>query len=340
VQILNVLYLTDYRARIGVSRKTLVVHKPGSTVKIPIESLEAVVLIGGQITSEALDLCVGHGVRVSALRRSGRLRFSVGGPTSGNVHLRVAQVRTALDLESTAWIARPIVAAKLVSYRHLLQRWAQDADGPHRHVLEMQAEAVLDRIQSLGGVVDGDRLRGLEGDGTRRYFKGLSIVLEPTGDVGRFEVRSRRPPRDPVNALLSFLYGVNLAEVVGALEAVGLDPQIGFLHRMRPGRPSLGLDLLEELRPLADRLAVRLLRRRQVRLEHFTTTGAGAWYLSDEGRRLVIEAHDVDRSRSMAHPVLDRSIERWMLPLVQATLLARHLRGDLPSYPPYATTQP
>jgi CRISPR-associated protein Cas1 len=340
MQLLNVLYLSDYRARIGVSRKTLVVRKSAGTVKIPIESLEAVALIGGQITSEALDLCVSHGVRVSALRRSGRLRFSVGAPTSGNVHLRVAQVHATEDLESTARVARPIAAAKLVSYRHLLQRWAQDADGPRRRVLEMETEAVLDRIQSLGGVVDGDRLRGLEGDGTRRYFKGLSIALEPAGDVGRFQVRSRRPPRDPANALLSFLYGVNLAEVVGALEAVGLDPQIGFLHRMRPGRPSLGLDLLEELRPLADRVAVRLLRRRQVRLEHFRATGAGAWYLSDEGRRPVLEAHDAERSRSMTHPVLDRSIERWTLPVVQATLLARHLRGDLPSYPPYATTNP
>lgn len=335
MRLLNVLYVSDYQARIGVSRRSLALRNADGTTKIPIETIEAVVLIGGQITSEALDLCVRHGVRVSALRRSGRLRFTVGAPTSGNVLLRVAHLRAADEPAAAATVARPLVAAKLGSYRSLLQRWSNDIDGPRRHVLQNESQSLLDRIQGLQGVIDGDRLRGIEGDGTRRYFKGLALALEPAGPVGRFENRTRRPPRDPVNALLSFLYGVSLGEVVGALDAVGLDPQIGFLHGLRPGRPSLGLDLLEEFRPLCDRLAVGMLRRRQLRIEHFMTTGAGAWYLNDAGRRIVLEAHEAQRTEPITHPLLEREIDRWTLPVVQATMLARYLRGDLPGYPPY-----
>ena len=148
--------------------------------------------------------------------------------------------------------------------------------------------------------------------------------------------RSRRPPRDPVNALISFLYGIVLTEVVGALESVGLDPQIGFLHGCRPGRPSLALDILEEFRPsLADRVAARLIRLRQVRVGHLTGTPNGARYLSDEGRRIVLDAYEQDNDNELEHSLLGRRVPRWTLPGVQATLLARHLRGDLPAYPPF-----
>lgn len=336
MRILTTAYIADYAARVSVSKGSLIVRRPGSTTRIPIRSIEGLVLLGGQVSMEAVDLCVRHGVRVAALRRSGRLRFAVGFPTSGNVLLRVEQVRASDDMARTAAIARAVVAGKLTSYRRMLQRWAQDATGTRAYVFRTEAEAVAESLRSLGTSLDGDRIRGIEGDGTRRYFKGLGLALEPAGEVGRFLARTRRPPRDPANALLSFLYGVMLAETIGAAEAVGLDPQIGFLHRLRPGRPSLALDLLEELRPLADRTAVRLLRRRELRLEHFTRTGAGAWYLTEEGRRVVLEAHEADRARSLPHPLLDRDVDRWTLPILQATLLARHLRGDLPAYPAYA----
>ncbi len=335
MRVLNTLYVSDYQARIGVAKGSILVRKPDGSTRVPIETLEALVLQGGQISVEALDLCVRNEVRVAALRRSGRLRFTVGPPTSGNVYLRVAQVRAADDRERAAEVARSIVIAKLASYRRSLLRWAADNEGPERYVLKCEAEALAERMQALDGVVDGDRLRGFEGDGTRRYFKGLAIALEPGGPVGRFEVRSRRPPRDPANSLLSFLYGLGLTEIVGALESVGLDPQVGFLHNLRPGRASLGLDLLEELRPIQDRMAVRLVRRRQVRLEHFVKTGAGGWYLSDEGKKVVLELYEAERAVAVEHKLLDRSIDRWMLPTIQATLLARFLRGDLPSYPAY-----
>ncbi|MCA1697033.1 MAG: CRISPR-associated endonuclease Cas1, partial [Actinobacteria bacterium] len=238
--------------------------------------------------------------------------------------------------EATAAISRSIVAAKLQNYRFLLQRWVWDASEPERSMMVAERAAIAERIGKLGTEIDGDRIRGLEGDGARRYFKGLSVHLGDHAEVGRFMLRTRRPPRDPVNALLSFLYALVQAELVGAIEAVGLDPQVGFLHQLRPGRPSLALDLLEELRPaIADRLAVRLIRRRQLRLEHFTANGAGAWYLADEGRRLVFEAYEEDKDTLVDHRLLGREVPAWTLPTVQATLMARHLRGDLPAYPPF-----
>lgn len=331
----SVLYVSDYKARIGVSKGNLKVRAEGRTLKVPVHGVEGIVLFGGQMTTESIDLCVRSGIRVAAVRRSGRLRFVIGGPTGGNVLLRVAQVTAATDEERTAAIARVIVAAKLQSYRALILRWAADATVMQRHQLEADADLLAERIRSLPAAVSGDHIRGIEGDGTRRYFRALGASLANVGPVGSFLVRSRRPPRDPVNALLSFFYALALVEVIGAAEAVGLDPQVGFLHRLRPGRPSLALDLLEELRPTTDRLAVRLLQRRQVRIEHFDRTSAGACYLADHARAAVLSAYEEHKDGTIVHPLMGRTIERWSLPTLQATLLARHLRGDLGSYPPF-----
>lgn len=201
--------------------------------------------------------------------------------------------------------------------------------------MKVSREAVGERIARLPTARDGDTVRGLEGDATRRYFQGLGAHLAERTDVGSFLNRNRRPPRDPVNALLGFLYGVAQAEVEGALDGVGLDRQVGFLHGLRPGRSALALDLVEELRPLADRLAVRLLTRRQLRLEHFVRTGGGATYLSDHGRAVVLAAIEAWREQEVEHRLLGRSVPVWTLPSVQATLLARRLRGDLSVYPPF-----
>jgi CRISPR-associated protein Cas1 len=339
VRVLSILYVTEHRSTVRIAKGNVVVSRPDGAIRVPIESLEAVVLFGGQVTTDALAKCVEHGVRVTGLRRSGRVRFSVSGATSGNVLLRVAQHRAASDESATAAIARSIVAGKLQNYRNLLHRWAWDARPPERSMLLVQREVLAERIRGLSGLVDGDRIRGIEGDGTRRYFKGLAVHLGDRAGVGRFLLRTRRPPRDPVNALLSFLYALVQAELVGAIDAVGLDPQVGFLHGLRSGRASLALDLLEELRPaVADRLAVRLIHRRQLRLEHFTANGAGAWYLADEGRRLVLQAYEEAKDAEVEHRLLGRGLPAWTLPTVQATLLARHLRGDLPAYAPFVRT--
>lgn len=335
LRILSTLYVTEYRSHVRVQKGNLVVSRPDGKARVPIESLDAVVLFGGQMTSEAIELCVSRGVRVAALRRSGRVRFTISGPPSGNVYLRVAQLRAAEDADAALELARSFVAGKLQSYRTLLARWGAETHDPERTLMTGAREAIGERIASLPTARDGDTVRGLEGDATRRYFKGLGAHLAERTDVGSFLTRTRRPPRDPVNALLGFLYGVAQTEIDGALEAIGLDRQVGFLHGLRPGRSALSLDLLEELRPLADRLAVRLLTRRQLRLEHFVRTGGGATYLSDPGRAVVLGAVEAWREQEVEHRLLGRGVPIWALPSVQATLLARRIRGDLPVYPPF-----
>jgi CRISPR-associated protein Cas1 len=221
----------------------------------------------------------------------------------------------------------------------MLRRWSWDASASSARRLRSLADNVDDRVPTLAGVEDGDRIRGIEGDAARSYFKGLGIHLADRTSQIHFPARSRRPPRDPANAALGFTYGLLLGEVQGALQAVGLDPQIGFLHGLRPGRASLALDLLEELRPaVADRLVVRLFTRRQLSPDDFAMAPGGACYFTDEGRRRFFEHYDADRDRQVPHRLLGRDVSRAGLPLVQATLLARHIRGDLPEYAPFLAT--
>lgn len=277
--------------------------------------------------------CADRGISVAALRRSGAVRFMVSSPQGGNVHLRVAQHRTSDCDEMSLAIAQNIVAAKLQSSRRLLLRWARDANGSSALALRRRGELIGERLERVATTQDGDHLRGIEGDAARAHFRGMGIVL--AGTPLRFSQRNRRPPRDPVNALLSFGYGLLLTEATGAAEAVGLDPQAGFLHRPRSGRASLGLDLIEELRCLVDLFVVRTIRRHQVGQPDFIRTPGGATYLSDEGRHRVLRLWEESKGESVEHLLLGRRVGRWALPTVQATLLSRHLRGDLPAYPPY-----
>lgn len=336
MRVMGTLYVNDHRARIRLRRGTLLVEQPSGWQRVPIETLDGVVLTcRAEISNAAVGELVRRGIRIAALSKTGRLRFSVGGPVSGNVHLRIAQYRKADDPEFAATVARWIVAGKLQNCRRAMQRWSWEASGVAKSLIGAQADTLGNRIQALGATLDGDKIRGIEGDGSRRYFKCLGIHIGSSDGEFAFRHRNRRPPRDPVNALLSFGYGLVTAELVGALDAVGLDPQIGFLHRPRSGRPSLALDLLEELRPaIVDRFAVATLLRRQVRTEHFDFVG-GACYLSGEGRTLVLRLYEEFKAEEVLHPVLGRGIGRWALPTVQATLMARLIRGDLPVYPPF-----
>ncbi|MDE0666793.1 MAG: CRISPR-associated endonuclease Cas1 [Acidimicrobiaceae bacterium] len=332
---LNSVYIRDHRARIGHRRGSLVVKQPSVTTRIPLAGIDSVILLGaGQVSSEALAACAKRGIRVASLRRNGAVRFVVGGPVSGNVHLRMSQYAAVLDERQTLAIAGAIVAAKLQSSRRMLLRWSRESKSPaDRERLNRRACMIAERISRVAAAESGDYLRGLEGDAARIYFRGLAQHLE---DVDlRFNLRTRRPPRDPVNSLLSFAYGLLTAELEGSINAVGLDHQLGFLHRPRAGRSSLALDLAEELRPLTDRFAVAMLKRRQVRPAHFVRTAGGAVYLADEGRDSVLESWEAHKETQFPHRILRRPVERWALPAVQATLLARHLRGDLPMYPPF-----
>lgn len=216
MRVTGTLYVTDHRARIRLRRGTIVVEQPDGWQRVPIESLEGLVLTGrAEITNDAIGELVRRGVRIAALSKAGRLRFSVGGPVSGNVHLRMAQLGRSADDERCLDVARVIVAGKLQNCRRAMQRWSWDARGHARWVIEREVDAIADRIGALRTAGTGDHVRGIEGDGTRRYFKCAGMHLRMADSLFAFERRTRRPPRDPVNALLSFTYGLLLAETRG-----------------------------------------------------------------------------------------------------------------------------
>ena len=332
---LSTLYVRNHRARVGHRRGSLLVSTPDGKQRVPLEGIDALVMLGGgQVTSQALEACAKRGVRVAALRQSGSIRFVVGHKTGGNVHLRAALYRAVSDEDCAIVLSRAVVAAKLQNSRKVLGRWSRDANDPTvSSSLARRADQLLARVPRLSDAPTPDHVRGIEGDAARIYFRGVGEVLRDS-DV-EFLARRKRPPRDPVNSALGFCYGLLVTEFIGAIESVGLDYQMGFFHRPRSGRPSLALDLAEELRPLTDRFVVSLVRRRQLSEEQYVRTPGGAVYLTDDGRRRLIRAWEKHKETELRHPVLRRSVGRWALPSIQATLLARHLRGDLPAYPPF-----
>jgi CRISPR-associated protein Cas1 len=315
----------------------VVTQLTGVRSRVPINAVDGIVLTGrGQPSAELLTECARRSIRVAALSGTGRLRFAVSGPIGGNVHLRVAQHRAAGAADTNAMLARSFVAGKLQNSRRMLLRWSRSARTDRARLIDRLRVVVEERLQALRDTEDGDRIRGLEGDAARRYFRGLALHLGGIGTDFTFTGRSRRPPRDPLNAALSYTYGLVLAELVGALDAVGLDPQIGFLHGLRSGRPSLALDVLEEFRPaVADRFVVRTIARRQLAAVHFTFSPGGACYLTEDGRRALLDCYEVFKTEEVRHILLDRVVPRASLPGIQATLLARTIRGDLSTYPPF-----
>ncbi len=332
---LNTLYVRNHQARVQHRSGSLLVSSPEGKQKIPLEAVDALVLMGSaQVTTQTLDACVQRGVRVAALKKSGSIRFTVNGATGGNVHLRSALFRVAADESKSLELAKTIVAAKLANSGVVVGRWSRDeknADAAGR--LVERCEMIRDRIPRLINAGSGDHVRGLEGDAARIYFRAVGEVLS-SGSL-RFSARTRRPPRDPVNAMLGFCYGLLTTECIGALESVGLDYQMGFFHRPRAGRPSLALDLAEEFRALTDRFVAALVRRRQISPGQFNKTPGGGVYLAEDGRQQLLTLWEEHKNKEIQHRLLGRPVGRWALPSVQATLLARHMRGDLPAYPPF-----
>ncbi len=339
-KLLNTLYVTTEGAALRKEGENLVVDIEGAErARVPFHMLGSVVVFGAILLSPPLmEALAERGVALVLLDRVGRFRARLEGPVSGNVLLRRAQYRAS---DAPDEIVRSIVSGKIANQRAVLQRALRDY-GPEmapeaRGAVEAMVERMARILRRVAFEKEGlDALRGAEGEAALAYFSVFDHLVRSPDEALRFRGRSRRPPRDPVNAVLSFLYTLLTHDCRSAAEGVGLDPAVGFLHRDRPGRPSLALDLMEELRPiLADRLALSLINRRQLRARDFEEKEGGAVLLTDEGRRTVLTAWQERKRETRLHPFIEEEAPFGLVPHLQAQLLARHLRGDLDAYPPW-----
>lgn len=336
----NTLYITSEGAALRKDGENLVAEVDGAErARVPLHRLASVVVFGAIFLSPALiGACAGAGITIVLLERNGRFLARIEGPVSGNVLLRRAQYRAS---ETPEDIVRSLLIGKIANQRAVLQRGLRDHGDELPPVDRSALEAAIDRLARLVAKVeradaDLDGLRGSEGEAAQLYFSVFDHLVRSPDDELRWRGRSRRPPLDPLNALLSFLYTLLTHDCRSACEAVGLDPAVGFLHRDRPGRPSLALDLMEEFRPvLADRLALSLINRRQLRASNFEVREGGAVVLTDDARKAVLTAWQERKRDERQHLFLEEKAPLGLTPFLQAQLLSRHLRGDLDAYPPW-----
>jgi CRISPR-associated protein Cas1 len=336
--LLNTLYVTLQGSWLSREGDTVTVrHDDEVKLRIPIRTLQGLVCFGQVSCSGFLmSLCAEYGVGISFMTENGRFLARVQGPISGNVLLRKQQYRASDSPDHTTSIARGVVMGKISNSRTVLLRAARErADSAERELLERGALRLYRILSDVEKAPSVDELRGYEGDAARTYFSLFDHLIVTNKEEFSFSNRSRRPPLDNVNALLSFLYTLLTHDTASALECSGLDPAVGFLHRDRPGRPSLALDLVEELRPvLADRLALSLINRRQISNADFRTTETGGVSLTDDARKGVLVAWQKRKQEEVIHPFTQERVPLGLFPHLQAVLLARHLRGDLDGYPP------
>ncbi|TMV87691.1 type I-C CRISPR-associated endonuclease Cas1 [Thioclava sp. BHET1] len=339
-KLLNTVYVTTEGAALKKDGEALVAEIDGAErARVPMHMLASVVAFGPILVSPALiGACAERGITMALLARNGKFQARIEGPVSGNVLLRRAQYARADTAED---IVRSVVIGKLANQRAVIRRalrdYGDDMEPPPRAALSGATDRlaqILRRVQLSDRTID--EMRGSEGEAANLYFAVFDQLIRSPDAELRWRARSRRPPLDAMNALLSFLYTLLTHDCRSACEAVGLDPAVGFLHRDRPGRPSLALDLMEELRaPLADRLALSLVNRRQLRAGDFQLQEGGAVLLTEEGRKTVLTAWQERKKEERLHPFLQEKVPFGLVPFIQAQLLARHLRGDIEAYPPW-----
>jgi CRISPR-associated protein Cas1 len=336
---LNTLYVLTPGSYLRRDHKNAVVEVDKQVrATIPIHHLDSIAIFGHSMVSPgAMELCLEQGVSLTFLSDSGRIVARVDAPRSGNLLLRREQFRRADQPERCATLARAFVAGKLHNARHTLLRAARDSDTTDDPpALQRAASLIGQHIEALPQAADLDAIRGHEGDAARVYFAAFPRLIRPSRrDDFPMTGRSRRPPLDRVNALLSFVYALLTHDCSAALMTAGLDPDVGFLHADRPGRPSLALDLVEEFRTLiADRLVLALINRQQIGPKDFATRDGGAVELTTDARKALVQAFVARKREEVTHPLLENPVRVGQLPFLQAKLLARHLRGDSTGYPP------
>lgn len=336
-KLLNTLYISTQKSYLSRQRETVVVRQSKQKVaQIPIHTLDGIICFGNVLCSPfMLELCSKHNVTVSFMSEYGKFLSRVHGAVSGNVLLRRNQYRFADDKIKTSCIIKNILSGKIVNSRRVIQRALRDHgdkidSSPLRKVNHQLKNAVM-RIDKTD---DPDTLRGMEGESARQYFSVFNEMIVNEDGYFRFSGRNRRPPGDPVNALLSFLYTILMHDVCSALEGCGLDPAVGFLHRDRPGRMGLALDMMEEFRSvIVDRLVLSLINRKQLSKSSFRESASSTFLLTDKARKEVLVAYQNRKQEEIHHPFIEEKIKIGLLFHVQAMLMARHIRGDLDGYP-------
>jgi CRISPR-associated protein Cas1 len=337
-KLLNTLYVTTTDAYLTCEGENVLLKNDGEIrFRIPVHNLEGIVCFGyAGASPKLMHLCCERGVALSFLTEYGRFMGRVTGKVSGNVLLRRTQYRWSDDMEKSTRLSRRFISAKIINSRAVLHRAIRD----HSEITDSDIKVSLTLMarmpERLERAADIDIVRGIEGEAAKLYFSNFNKLILNQNEDFQITNRVRRPPTDRMNAILSFLYTLLVHEVAAALESVGLDPQVGFLHRDRPGRPSLALDIMEELRPhFADRLALTLVNLNQIKAEGFKIKENGAVIMDDDTRKEVLKSWQKRKQEELNHPYLEEKIPMGLVPYVQALLLARHMRGDLEDYPPF-----
>lgn len=338
-RLLNVLYVSQPDIYLGIKGGNVNLLRDGETIaRVPLINLEGICTFGRQGASPALMAsCMEKNISITFFSTTGRMRGRVIGMTNGNVTLRKRQYRISDDESQSAAIAKHMIIGKIFNSEHLLKRMKRD------HALRIdgvKVERVIEQLFSAREMAqqaqDLEELRGIEGNAASAYFSVFNESILQQKEAFVFKGRVRRPPTDRINALLSFAYSLLTAEVAAALEGVGLDAYVGFLHRDRPGRVSLALDVMEELRPLmAERFVIKLINRKQINSDDFIMKENNAVLLTDDARRQFISLWQEEKEKTVTHPYLKEKIKWGLVPHAQSLLLARFLRGDLDGYPPF-----
>ena len=338
-QLLNTLFVTSEDIYLSLEGENVLANRDGEVVaRYPLHTLQTIVSFSYSGASPALmGACAEKGIGLAFCTPRGRFLARVCGESNGNVLLRREQYRIADDPHRSCAVARDMIFGKLSNSGASIQRTLRDhAPRVQNCGLEDAASQIRQLLPQVLAAADLEALRGLEGVGASAYFGVLDHMLLNRKEDFYFRGRNRRPPLDRVNAMLSFAYSLLAHDCASALESVGLDAYVGFLHRDRPGRESLALDLMEELRPcMADRFVLTLVNNRMIRPEDFQTQGSGAVLLTDDGRKKFLKAWQERKRDTLTHPYLNEKMSWGLIPYVQALLLARYLRGDLDAYPPF-----
>lgn len=338
-KLLNTLYITSQDSYLSLDGENVVIFEQSQEIgRVPLHNLEAIVSFGYRGASPALmGGCASRNISLCFLTPQGKFLARVTGSVRGNVVLRKRQYEVSEDSAASLGIARNCILGKVYNSRWILERATRD------HSLQVDVEKLKrasgflqNSLENIEMCMDMAQLRGFEGEAASVYFSVFDqLILQQKKDF-RFAGRNKRPPVNNVNALLSFVYTLLTGMVASALETVGLDPYVGFMHTDRPGRVSLALDLMEELRPvLADRFVLTLINRKMVTGKDFSKKEDGAVLLSDKARKNLLIEWQNKKKEVITHPYLGEKVEWGMIPYAQAMLLARYLRGDLDEYPPF-----